>query len=39
MDGPSEYHTKQSKREKYKYYMWKVKNKTNESTYKRETNS
>ena len=31
--------SKVSKREKYKYYMWKVKNKTNESTYKRETNS
>ena len=28
-----------SKREKYKYCMWKVKNKTNESTYKTETNS
>ena len=45
MDGPRAYHTKWSKSEKERQipyditYMWNLKNNTNESIYKTETDS
>ena len=45
MDGPREYHTKWSKSDRERYmpyditYMWNLKNNTNESVYKTETDS
>ena len=42
MDGHRDYHIKGSKSEKDKYgitYMWNLKNITNESIYKTETDS
>ena len=39
MDGPRDYHTKQSKSDKDKYYityMWNLKNNTNNLIYKTE---